>query len=565
MKNMKKLLAVLVAVLMVAISMSALAADEVPEGLTADTTITISSLDDGDTVNLYKVIEWDQGTAGSDTVASRRAGWVLTSDFAEDNACKEVLRKINAKTDGVYSLTEDDVKAFTDVIKNGSIAKTPSGTVTNGTSTTTVEPGMYVALVKPIKPDTMYNPIVVSADYNSSNKTNIMGSDVPLSQAMVGNATATAKKETTKVEKEQSDASGAAACDYKVGDTVTFTVKTTIPSFADAYLAPTFKVTDKMSDGLAYTDGTIKVKDGNGVDIASGNYTFSKTNAQNWTVDFDSDYVKSLEAPQAIVITYDAVITEDVFTSVNEETNDVEIEFSNNPDKDSDKGKVKDKTRSYTFSIDGSLLGGGGDQTSELIKVAVDGNGDPIMQSTASGKTYQNALAGATFGLYTDKTAADNETDAYYTNASFQGTVTTDADGYMEINGLDVGTYYLKELTAPAGFIRDQKTHEIVISATYGTETVPATDEYPAYTVPVLESYTITIDGTNTSTYNMKLSENKEITTSEATNPPTSIANTKGVELPSTGGMGTTLFYIGGAVLVLGAVVVMITRRRVRG
>ena len=550
MKNMKKLLAVLVAVLMIAISMSAMAAT--PEGLTADSSITISGLDDGDTVNLYKVIEWDEGTA------ERRAGWVLTNDFKNDAACQAVLHAINAVTDGVYSLTKEDVKAFTDVINAGGCTKTTGGTVANGASTTDVAPGMYVALVKPAKPDTMYNPIVVSADYKADNNT----SEINAKQATVGGNSGLAKKETTKVEKEQDDPTDTTDNSVDVGDTVSFTVKTTIPTFADVYTTPSFVVTDTLSANLKLTTGTIKVFEEDGTTpIATLTSAVTEDSTTKWTLTVPTNYITGLATPKPIVIKYDAVLTSSGDQTPGEETNDVTVEFSNNPDNSQDKGKLKDETRTYTFSIDGKLLGAGGELTSELIKVAVDGNGDPIMQSKASGKTFKNALAGAKFGLY--KTEADAEADRnYYTNGEFNGTVITDDDGYMKITGLDAGTYYLKEISAPDGFIKDQKTHKIVIDATYTTQTISEAG-YPDYTVDILKSYSITIDDVATSTYNMTLTS--DIAISEANVLPSSIPNTKGVELPSTGGMGTTLFYIGGAVLVLGAVVVMITRRRVRG
>lgn len=556
MKNFKKMLALVIAAVMIVGTMSTgTAFAETPNGLTADTKVTISGLDANDTVNLYKIIEWDNGTA------DRRAGWVLTSDFKDKTGMNDLLGRINAVTEGAYSLTEADVKLITDVINANKPSKISGGAVADGKSETTVDPGMYIALVKPAKTDTLYNPIIVSADYSADNGTNIMGSSVPLSQAMVGyDANATAKKETLKVEKTEDDKTDDTDNSYDVGDTVSFTVKTTIPTFADVYTNPIFKITDEMSDGLVITRGTFKVKVG-GTEVDALASRVSVDTSTSWSLDLTgTDYVK-LDAPTPIEITYDAVLTESVFKSVNEETNDVKVEFSNNPDNQEDKGTVKDKTRTYTFSIDGNLLGRSGIRTSELVKVAVDGNGNPIMQSTATGVTYDNALKGAVFGLYTDSSCA---ADKVYKNKvnnveKIWNNIVTDENGYMEINGLDAGTYYLKEISAPAGYIADQKVHTIVIDAQYDTETV--TENGYTYDLPKLKSYTITIDGATTSTYNMTL-DASDITTSDATNLPTSIKNTKGIELPSTGGMGTTLFYIIGAVLVLGAGILLVTRRR---
>ena len=557
MKHFKQIMVMVIAMAMVLSMMSiGTVFAETPNGLTADSTITITGLDDKDTVNLYKVIEWDAGTA------DRRAGWVLTTPFANDDACKAVLQAINAVSDGVYELKENDVKAFTDVINKGGAdsVKTTGGTVKNGESVTSVAPGMYVALVKPAKTDTLYNPIVVSADYSSTNGTNIMGSETPLSETMVGNATATAKKETLKVEKTQDDPQDTTDNSYDVGDTVQFTVNTTIPTFADVYTNPTFKITDEMSTGLVLTSGTVKVYIG-GSEVTELSNKVVEDGTKGWSLDLTgTDYVKR-DALTPIEIKYDAVLTESAFSSVNEETNDVKVEFSNNPDNQEDKGTVKDKTRTYTFSIDGNLLGKSGVRTSELVKVAVDGNGNPIIQASATGETYENALAGAVFGLYTDESCAADKVYKNKVNGVEKSwnNIVTDKNGYMEINGLDAGTYYLKEISAPAGFIAEQKTHKIVISAEYDTETI--TEGGYTYDLPKLKSYTITIDEATTSTYSMTL-EASSITTSEATNLPTSIMNTKGIELPSTGGIGTTIFYIIGSVLVIGAGIVMVTRRR---
>lgn len=566
MKSIKKILALVVATMMVVATMLPAFATEtiVPEGLTADPAVTITGLDTGDTVTLYKVIEW------ANNANNTSAGWTLVAPFASDDACKAVLTKINGKKDeGPYSLTKEDVKAFTDVINAGGSFTNPSGTNNAGTYTATVDPGMYLALVKPVNTNTLYNPIIVSADYFRNDPET---SEIDASSAHVGEATGVAKKETLKVEKEEEDDDDTTEQSFDVGDNVGFTVKTTIPTFADAYTNPSFKITDEMSDGLVLDASTLKVYEEDGTTLITDMPAF-KTTTTGWSLDLTgTNYVK-LQAPKPIVIKYEATLTESSFSNVTEEVNDVKVEFSNNPGDEQDKGTVKDRTRTYTFSIDGSLLGSQNESTSELVKVAVDGNGDPIYQSSSTNTTHTNALAGAVFGLFKTRDAANaykndgseitskaaGDAVNMYTNANFNGVVTTDAKGFMEINGLDAGTYYLKELKAPTGFIKDQDVHEIVISATYGTETV--TENGYTFDLPVLESYTITVDGTENS-YSMTL-DGSDITTSAIIKESNSLLNnTKGIELPSTGGMGTTLFYIIGAVLVLGAGILLVTRRR---
>ena len=153
----------------------------------------------------------------------------------------------------------------------------------------------------------------------------------------------------------------------------------------------------------------------------------------------------------------------------------------------------------------------------------------------------------------------------------------------MTISGLDAGTYYLKELTAPAGFIKDPHTYTIEITTSKKTVKITeyykvdsngnvdwkqeATAGYTAfeYETEVLEWYKVTVDGVEAATHWFTNPGNStEITWTEtsANEVPSSIVNTKGVELPSTGGMGTTLFYIIGSVLVICAGIVLVTRRR---
>lgn len=140
--------------------------------------------------------------------------------------------------------------------------------------------------------------------------------------------------------------------------------------------------------------------------------------------------------------------------------------------------------------------------------------------------------------------------------------------------------YYLKETKAPAGYIKNDAVVKITISAV--TEDRDVTEYYDQdgnwyteagkgrtaykYTVTELKSYTVTY-GNQASTYTFNHApeskgdvDNWSIQTSGEA--PQSITNTKGVELPSTGGMGTTLFYIIGAALVLGAGILLVTRRR---
>lgn len=152
--------------------------------------------------------------------------------------------------------------------------------------------------------------------------------------------------------------------------------------------------------------------------------------------------------------------------------------------------------------------------------------GIPVFKHTGTGENKQ-ALAGAEFKLYTDAECTDalkftkNVDNKYrYDETNRNTTLTSLADGMINIEGIKEGTYYLKETKAPKGYnlLKDA----III--------------------------TINADG--------------DIKTGTTTVTQVDVQNNAGSILPSTGGIGTTIFYIAGALLVLAAGVVLIAKKR---
>ena len=184
---------------------------------------------------------------------------------------------------------------------------------------------------------------------------------------------------------------------------------------------------------------------------------------KSYTVTFAPGYLKTLKAAVSDVkIKYKAIVTSDANKAVNEEDNEVYIEYSHNPNQQNDYDVKKDTTQHYTFSIDAAGVGEGqtisGKKTSEIVKIGVDAAGNPITSTTETSAitdTETWSKGPSLKALYSDCfTDAAGTTPYKAKNADGSAgdtpmTATTGADGRMNFAGLDAGTYYLKEISAP--------------------------------------------------------------------------------------------------------------------
>lgn len=479
-------------------------------GLTVDSKVTVTGFEDGDVVNAYQFIVWVDG-----------AGWKLadgitgiTLDQIVDGLTKEELATLAAQTDKMTSVT-------------GTITDT-TWEKTCGTAETA---GSYLILVTDNNAEHIYNPAVVSADFDGTNSAAV---DLTADAAMI-------KKQNVTVEKEADNAPD--DYDVQVGDIVPFTVTVTVPQYSTNWTEPTFEVKDELSTGLTIKSApTIEgLTAGTDYSITAG----GNEGDSGFTIKFSEEYLKN-NASKAVEIKYSALVGDAVkeTAQVHEETNTVTLKFSNDPTNENSHKEITDETHHYTFAIDATRLGQGSEKTNELIKVGVDKDGNPITVYKEGEElpTGVSPLAGAEFTLTGVGPNGQGETVL---------TATSDADGRIFFNNLEVGTYTLQETKAPAGYVKDPDSHTVVISAEYNEDTT-------------LKSYTITIDEEATSTYTATTNA-EGVTTYEAQaggNDTFPINNKKGTELPSTGGIGTTLFYVFGGIMVLGAGILLISRQR---
>ena len=557
----------------------------------------------GDTIKFYKVIEWVGEAEGN------VAGWKAISPY-DTVLTPEVLRTVIVGTpaqpaqgtegeDGYVpakpavpgtGITSAIAGQLADKATAGGVDAT---SIAEGTATlNNPAPGMWMALVTPADADWIYNPVFVSADYIKPDGGTVGIGDTYNGDAVLKSSKVTLTKEASVNEADWADKEWTTA---RIGEDISYTVKTQIPAYGEVYQSPEFWIKDTM-DGLKLNAGTVTVTKPAGLNKGT-DYVITEADA-GYTIEFKASYLKTLKTAQEVEVTYSAKVINNSTLAIDWEKNEVSIEFSHNPQNESDKKLKKDTTQHYKFTIDGDIDGTGsylqGKKHAEVVKVGVDANGEPINKTeivesdVTKANTWTSPLADAEFKLYTD-----SECKNEYQPLKADGTndeklvIKSTADGRMVIPNLDAGTYWLKETKAPTGYIMQTAPKKIQIIAHTemkditeywnGTKWLTAA-EYDAldadekaaceactYNTDILTSYEVKIDDKTTSTYHFTNdSKSTDITfVDEGTiELPSPFTNTKGTQLPSTGGMGTTILYVGGSILVILAAILLITKRR---
>ncbi|MCI5648454.1 MAG: SpaH/EbpB family LPXTG-anchored major pilin [Fusicatenibacter sp.] len=288
--------------------------------------------------------------------------------------------------------------------------------------------------------------------------------------------------------------------DADIGQTVNFKSTITAQAGAENYVFH-----DTMSAGLTYTGVTGITLNGTAVDAS--NYTVvteGLTDGCTFEVRFIQAFCDTLKANDQIVISYTATLNENAVIAGEGNPNTSKVSYG---DSSNTKYTPDSQTKTYTWDVD-------------------------VFKYTMDGET-EKALAGATFTLSKNADGSNpialvSEGNNVYRVAKTGETgtvteITTDATGKFTIKGLDADTYYLTETAAPAGYNKLAGPVTVVIGE---NGVVNGTTEAPQGVDEV------------------------------------KVQNQSGTELPSTGGIGTTIFYVLGSILAIGAVVLLVTRKR---
>lgn len=315
--------------------------------------------------------------------------------------------------------------------------------------------------------------------------------------------------------------------DYSIGDSVPFKLIGSVPNMSQ-YSTYKYTFHDTLAKSLtAPAKDDVKVyissnKSGADKQDITSNFTVT-VSGQEITVHTDNlKAITGISADKYILVEYSAVLNsnaainnDNVAGTNNGNINKVYLTYSNNPRNESEAGKTpEDTVIVFTYKIEATKVDGG----------------------------TNKALKGVTFRIYKMKgdekwyaQVADGKLSGWVETADENCVLTSGKDGKFSLAGLDDGTYFIEEITPLPGYNSiDPVEIQVNGNTKNGQSGNGATSE--------LTSVTFTVG--------------------EKTENAITIVNNAGTTLPSTGGMGTTVFYVVGGGLMAVAVVLLVTKKR---
>lgn len=512
MKKMKKLVGILLTLaIIVAMSVTAFAAN-----------ITIKGGANGSKYAAYKLLNaTDLGANKYDYKVNTKYAAALKDAIKElkeseeevtDEEVINYLKKLQNNSEGIRIFAD---KIYSKI--NSMAAETQSGN-TNSNVLSNVENGYYLVV-----------------------ETNPGNAQDTISLVMLGTVGNQGLEVTTKEDvptlvkkvKEKDDSTGDETgwqdgADYDLDDAVPFKLTGTVSAKYDNYKSYAYTFHDKMSGGLSFNRNSVVVKVDNEI-VDAQYYTVNNPGTETETKDictFEVSFAdlkkieqngkKLVKSTSKITVEYTAKLNKNAVIGSDGNPNEARLEYSNNPYGAGTGTTPWDKVIVFTY---------------KLVANKVDGSG--------------NSLAGAGFTLYKWNKSSEAEDKYEAVGLEIKGT-DEDPKTRFEFSHLDAGQYKLVETTVPAGYNKAADL-EFKVVASYDTDSVD----------PAFKKLEVTdLNGNNLlgDTFTISQEKDKAITTT--------ITNLSGTELPSTGGMGTTILYVIGAILVIGAGILLVTKKR---
>ena len=349
-----------------------------------------------------------------------------------------------------------------------------------------------------------------------------------------------------------------------IGDKIDYVVSSKVPNMK-GYEKYYFVLNDTMSKGLTFNNDVV-VKIGS-TTLSEDAYTVTSTVNADKTTSIEivlKNFIQYKEQAGAdITVTYSATLNQDADLTQTGNINEVKLTYSNNPnynytgtDKPNPGEPVsetpKTETKTYTTGLKLTKVDGEG-KTLTGAKFEIKGTGVKVV--LVNREIYKVSENGTyymlTDGTYTITAPTEDTADSYDSTETkyekvtvvdkttvpteINATAYVNANGVLTFEGLAAGEYTITELVAPSGYNLLKEPVEVVIT---GTPTLTGC------------AWTVTVDGTKA--------------TADGNLWAFNVVNNTGTELPSTGGMGTTIFYVLGGVLMAGAFVLRVVRKRMR-
>ena len=465
--------------------------------------------------------KWATHMFGSEMNNSVAENMWFTCAPTQDVNVFEVTWKNGTKTDS-------DVRAAAEWLKGLAETKTIDADKVLTTEDNTLSNNGYYLI---------YSPTLGTAGLALANSNNT----ITLETKVKGNPEIT--KKIVSVNGDQSKAGASATA--SVGDTISFEIKVTIPGTTPKDGTGNIVVIDKSDEGLEIQKDTVKCIQGVDTDVNS------KITGTASATGFTFTVLNAEIADSVYKITYDAILTgakDEAQKYINKYNNTAEMTFNSvstkvaasvltnlSPEKGEGEGgedgkgnqgawsllKV-DSAKKYLKGAKFEIHRQSNGQMGEAISFTYDTNSKAYIATTGSGSTVIDLTCPDAIGS--------------------KGPKETENPNVM-IQGL-AGKVYVKEIKAPAGY--NALTAPIVVDLDRAENVSADGSEERPYAFPGICN-ALTGDSGNSW---------------QASDKGLAIENSTGTLLPSTGGIGTTIFYIAGAILLLGAVVVLIVRRR---
>lgn len=523
-----KIVAVLMAVLLAFGTLSITAFAEITPATKGSIKVEkIDEVDKDATVSAYKLMDVEVDTA-TNTPKDPTYYWVTAvADYLKNSNNAKLKSYINedgsvaeAFADG--TIKAEDLASFYDIlaneIRNGKLNDTVTAakTGTGNCTLSDLDMGNYLVLIDG-----------ATRVYKPSSQNVVPTYDAENNQWVVKDVTIDVKSSEADITKQiVLENSTADSTNASIGDTVNFEIDATIPDYPENAENKNFYVSDIMSAGLVYNEGSLVVKgykadtttDTLSADthytVESNRPTGDTTTPTAFTLNFKYDQIKGY---QKVIVTYSATLGAAAVYGDNENTantNTAYLDYTNKPYGNNSWNTKTDENKVYTYEMD-------------LVKV--------------DKKNAETKLAGAEFQITRDgsdtalkfvkvkdgeyRLALADETENVTT------TIKSAEGGKLNVSGLGAGKYILTETKAPDGYNLPSKSFDFTLTAD--------TDDAG-----------VILDGNNDAPFD----------TGVATK---NIENSNGFTLPTTGGMGTVLFTVAGVALVaLGVVMIVVLKKK---